>query len=469
MLPKPVGRQREVLCLPAQGHFVVLGTAGSGKTTLAILRAVYLAREFTSGEERTLLVTFNNTLLRYLEAMGGQELAGVDVHTYHKFARGYLRSRGKMGPSSVVRRPELLVEEALKEIRREMKDPALNRPVKTFCEEFAWIARSGIRSVEEYIKAERVGRIGTRVPRKQRPVFFAVYKRYLDLRAKAGYQYDWDDIAQHVLEELNNDTSPRRYRHIVIDEGQDFSPVMIRSLAAAIPNHGSLTFFGDVAQQIYGSRLSWRSAGLHLPKVWEFRENYRNTKQIARLALAIAHSPYYEGVPDLVEPTYPRADGPLPALVGFASEKEERKFVVQQAARMGRTQSVAVLTRTVEGKRDYVGRLRAGREAVVQLDRALRRLTLQPGVYVGTYHAAKGMEFDAVIMPHCYDDTFLTPERLEAAGGDELEVLHDEVRLLYVGVTRAKNRLILTYTGEPTRMLPTESGLYQEVRPESDA
>jgi DNA helicase IV len=30
-----------VLCLPAKGHFVVLGTAGSGKTTLAILRSAY--------------------------------------------------------------------------------------------------------------------------------------------------------------------------------------------------------------------------------------------------------------------------------------------------------------------------------------------------------------------------------------------------------------------------------------------
>ena len=40
-LPKPIGRQKEVLYLPAQGHLAILGTAGSGKTTLAILRAAY--------------------------------------------------------------------------------------------------------------------------------------------------------------------------------------------------------------------------------------------------------------------------------------------------------------------------------------------------------------------------------------------------------------------------------------------
>jgi len=39
--PVPQGRQREVVYLPEHGHTVVLGTAGSGKTTMAILRANY--------------------------------------------------------------------------------------------------------------------------------------------------------------------------------------------------------------------------------------------------------------------------------------------------------------------------------------------------------------------------------------------------------------------------------------------
>ena len=59
ILPTPIGKQREVLYLPANGHTVVLGTAGSGKTTLAILRSAYLADPSTSHSGRTLLVTFN--------------------------------------------------------------------------------------------------------------------------------------------------------------------------------------------------------------------------------------------------------------------------------------------------------------------------------------------------------------------------------------------------------------------------
>jgi DNA helicase IV len=64
-LPKPIGRQKDVLALPGQGHTVVLGTAGSGKTTLAILRAAFLSDPATDHAGKTLLVTFNKALVTY--------------------------------------------------------------------------------------------------------------------------------------------------------------------------------------------------------------------------------------------------------------------------------------------------------------------------------------------------------------------------------------------------------------------
>ena len=101
----------------------------------------------------------------------------------------------------------------------------------------------------------------------------------------------------------------------------------LKSLAAAIPADGSLTFFGDMAQQIYGNKLSWRNAGLRVSDVWEFEENYRNTQQVAQLALALAEMPAFPDDADLVTPRAPTADGPLPALVSFSSAADEDKFV----------------------------------------------------------------------------------------------------------------------------------------------
>jgi hypothetical protein len=148
-------------------------------------------------------------------------------------------------------------------------------------------------------------------------------------------------MATAVCEELDGDGSTRRYKHIVIDEGQDFSPEMIRSLAKAIPHDGSLTFFGDMAQQIYGRRMSWKSAGLKVSKVWEFKENYRNTKQVAALGLAISRMPYFKETPDLVEPVAPKADGPLPALVECSSIQHEISLVRDQAIQAATGQTVA--------------------------------------------------------------------------------------------------------------------------------
>ena len=78
-LPTPIGKQKEVVCLTPEGHVVVLGTAGSGKTTMAIHRAAYVADPRTDHGGRTLLVTFNRALVTYLKHLCPPELRHVDV------------------------------------------------------------------------------------------------------------------------------------------------------------------------------------------------------------------------------------------------------------------------------------------------------------------------------------------------------------------------------------------------------
>ena len=100
-LPRPRGRQREVLYLPPNGHTVVLGTAGSGKTTLAILRSLYLSDPTTDHGDKTLLVTFNKCLVTYMKHLAGNLRRNIVVENYHHFARGYLSRRGKLPWNSI--------------------------------------------------------------------------------------------------------------------------------------------------------------------------------------------------------------------------------------------------------------------------------------------------------------------------------------------------------------------------------
>lgn len=458
-LPRPVGRQKEVLELPVQGHTVVLGTAGSGKTTLAIHRSLYLSDQSTDHGGRTLLVTFNRCLVTYMKYLAGELQRPVDVRHYHRFARGYLDSRKKLGWGAICQRDERLgfIKEAVKAARAAgMRHAMLNRPTKFFDEEFQWIQRHGIGNEPDYIEAERIGR-SSRVRRAERANVYDLYQRYLDRREQAGKQYDWEDLASAVRRELDDDASDRRYRHVVIDEGQDFSPEMLRSLAAAVPCDGSLTFFGDIAQQIYGYRMSWRNAGLNAHQSWPFQENYRNTKQIARLALALAAMPYFPDDPDLVEPTAPTADGPRPVLSLQPSESAELELVISRASDLARTGTVAILLRTRDDEGMLPEHLRNG------ATRLHRRLTVWPegpaGLFYGTYHAAKGLEFDTVFMPFLSGERWPHPPDVEILGREESETR--DARLLYVGITRARSTLVLTCTGQPTPLLPTKPGLYQ--------
>ena len=459
-LPPPIGRQREVLYLPAKGHTVVLGTAGSGKTTLAIHRAAHLADPAVDHGGDTLLLTFNKSLVTYLNGVSGG-VDNVDVLNYHKFARGYLGARGKMGYNSICKRDEK--EAFCRQAIQQVKDgipptPILDRPIQFIVDEFSWIAQNGIQTADEYSEAERVGRAGARAVRADRPILFSAYQVYLDIRSSRGKLYDWDDLAQTVDTEFAADNGDRRYRHIVVDEGQDFSPVMLRSLVAAIPEDGSLTFFGDMAQQIYGNKLSWRTAGLSITKVWRFAENHRNTKQIARLAMAIADSKHFRGTSDLVEPTAPTADGSPPILVGFRSREAEIELVARLAQERAQTGTVAVLFRDRQSERQLVPLLSSD---ATRLDGQMSRWWSEPRLYYGTFHSAKGLEFDTVIVPFASATHLPHPPDREVYGDDD--AASRDAKLLYVAVTRAKTNLVLTYHGAPTTILPQGAGLLKEV------
>ena len=457
-LPIPLRRQREVLYLPETRHAAVLGTAGSGKTTLALYRAAYLSAAEMSHSGPTLLLTFNRALVAYLDYLKPPELRNVTIETYHKFARGYLNSKGKMGRDCICK-PELrslLISKAIDKVKQRYKKlKFFDRPPAFFQDEISWILSHGIETEEQYKGAKRVGRAGTSLAQQYRGVMFEILREYLDLRLKNGKKYDWDDIASYVQRELRQDKTLRRYRHIIIDEGQDFSPQMIRSLACAIPENGSLTFFGDVAQQIYGQRTSWRFADLNIQKVWEFKENYRNTKQIARLGLAISKMPYFKEIADMVEPTFPRNDGPLPTLVQCGSREEQIEIAVDTAEESGKTKSVAILFKDRDQEHLVSDRLPNGSK---QLHRNMESWREGHGIYYGTYHSAKGLEFDLVILPFLEEDNLSDPEYKVCHGEEDALTYYG--RLIYVAVTRAKTELLLLYSGAVTPLFPADSSLY---------
>lgn len=460
-LPRPEGDQAAVVALPPHHHHVVLGTAGSGKTTMAMLRALFLADERTDHAGRTLLVTFNKSLLAYLNFVLDGGSGQLDVRNYHHFARGYVASRQPLPYGSILddapRRR--LITEARSAVRARRTDQVLERAPGFFVAELDWIANHGVTDEAAYQSAERVGRHRS-LPPAARPAVWAVREEYLDLRASRGQTYDWRDLASGVCDHLRSDHEPRIYRHVVIDEGQDFSPEMLRSLVLAVGREGSITFFGDVAQQIYGRGISWRSAGLRVQRrLWEFKRNYRNSPQIAALGLAIANMPYFADQEDMVAPDRFADDGPPPTLVRFTDGAAEQRWSMEQAVALGRVGATAVLFRRDEDASAFSSRCPNAQ----RLDRDTPAWHAGPGVWVGTVHAAKGFEFQSVIVSGVSSERWPEPQAVLHDGLEEAQAT--DGRLLYVAITRARQNLLMTTCGAPTDLLPPADKLWIELEP----
>ena len=72
----------------------------------------------------------------------------------------------------------------------------------------------------------------------------------------------------------------------------------------------------------------------------------------------------------------------------------------------------------------------------------------QGGVHLLTLHRAKGLEFEAVFIPRVEEKELPCKQALRVPGQ-----IDEERRLLYVGMTRAKRHLALTWSGKPSRFL----------------
>jgi superfamily I DNA/RNA helicase len=428
-----------------------------------MLRAAHLAASTTQNHGPVLVVTYSNTLATYLRHLCGPAAENITIETFGRFARGYLNSVGLMPRWGGIATPDQRrhwVEQSVKEVATGYKPIRLfDRDTGFFLDELEWISGMGIQTLDEYKAADRAGR-KTGLADSWREVIWNILITYRRLRDEAGPKYDWYDLPTSVRTVLAMDNRPRRYKHIVIDEGQDLSPEAVRSLVEACDPHGSVTFFGDYHQTIYGQGMPWRACGLKIQKVESFTENYRNTAEIARPAISMSRMPSMaEDSEDLLVPREPTAVGVLPTLAGCRDEEQEIKIVRAQATDFAQNGTVAVLARTWADAR----RACSGLPGARKLHHDLGHWDASPGIYFGPYHSAKGLEFDAVIMPFCGKIHMPHPDVIAAFGFDEAAAR--EARLMYVAITRARTDLMLTYSGEITSLLPDDDGLYAKVTP----
>ncbi|WP_205519649.1 3'-5' exonuclease [Pyxidicoccus caerfyrddinensis] len=266
-----------------------------------------------------------------------------------------------------------------------------------------------------------------------------------------------EQLAQRVIRATDQGLIPRgQYGAVLVDEGHDFKPEWLKLVAQMVsPETNSLLMLYDDAQSIYRrERFSFRSVGIQAQgRTTILRLNYRNTAEILRFAAAFAKDVLKpeeadeDGVP-LVLPQTAGRHGPPPRLVALPSLREEADYVaghLRQLQTEGfRWSDMALLYRSFEVGEAATQRLAHAGVPFQWVGKHTRQSPLDAGedsVKVLTFHASKGLEFPVVAIPG------LGRPHARAESPKE------EARLLYVAMTRAMERLVVTGAEATTGLL----------------
>ena len=462
--------QDELVRLDPRGHLLIRGVAGSGKTTIALYRAKYLSENYLDmfTANKILVLTYNRTLVAFMREQAKElGLEGVEISSFHQWTGNYLKQQGisvsKVLQSSNTEKVEILRKARGEVQRRFPNHPILRRNPFFFAEEIEWMKGSCILDLETYLSAERQGR-GSRLNIEDRKVVFAVFEQYR-LEMQQRQRYDYEDFALLALEFLKDDDSFQYYTHIVVDEAQDLSRAELTVITKLVDSQtNSINLLADAAQKIYDTNFTWKGVGINIQgRSHTLNKNFRTTIEIAEAAYSLLEkdTDFVRNSEDYVKPEQINKDqhGCYPIYRRFSSLEEGTDYVVEEVKRL-KEQTTLKLSEIV-----VLHRLRGSLSAIHQglnhhqiPNYILTPQTAQRWNYeteevkLCTIHSIKGLEA-RVIFILGVDEGNLPFAPSMVSGGDVPENIMQERKLLYVGMTRAKEWLYLISGKNPSRYL----------------
>ena len=450
--------QRQFMERTFTGPARVTGSAGTGKTVVALHRAAHLARR--NPEARVLLTTFSNTLAAALRTklqrlISAEPRLGerIDVEALDSAAQRLYVSQGGT---------DVLVADAA--IQSLLEAAAMAVDGHKFSRSFIWAEWNQIvdawqlDSWETYRDVPRLGR-KTRLAEPQRATLWEIFSNVLGQLKSANKMTQAGAYARLIAKLEAGGTSP--YQHIVVDEAQDISVMALRYLAAvASGTENGLFFAGDSGQRIFQLPFSWKAQGVEVRgRARNLRVNYRTSHQIRSHADRLL-DPEVTDVDGNVETrkgTVSVFNGPTPLISVAADQKQESSAVEQWInARLAAgflPHEIGVFVRSDA----QIPRATAALERTGLAYRVLdQKVTSATGyVSVATMHLAKGLEFRGVAVMACDDEIVPLQERLQEVGDDaDLKYVYETERhLLYVACTRARDELLITAVSPESEFL----------------
>lgn len=438
--------QQQMVERDYSGAARVSGSAGTGKTVVALHRAVQLARK--DEDARILLSTFSETLANVLRSnlfrltYNTPKLAErLDVVSMD--AVGIKLYSGEFGKPVFAGREEVssLLKSAAKNV------DGLKANTSFLLSEWDDVVDTWqVENWEAYRDAKRLGR-KTRLPEAQRALYWQVFAKVKEQLRQAG-----KITKAEMFDKLAGAMLKRRhpvFDYIVVDEAQDIGVQQLRFLASIAGDRPNALFFaGDLGQRIFQQPFSWKSLGVDIRgRSRTLNINYRTSHQI-RSQADLLLGPEVSDVDGNVESrkgTISIFNGPEPVIRSFDSSDLESQAVGQwlkQSSISGvLPHEIGVFVRS----EDEFPRALAAIAASGLIARVLGKdmATEEGFVSITTMHLAKGMEFRVVAVMACDDEIIPSQARIDLASDDaELTEIYDtERQLLYVACTRARDQL----------------------------
>ena len=450
--------QYELITRPSQGFLVVRGTAGSGKTTVALHRVAYLAYDDPriDGPD-TLVVMFSQALQRYvshvLPSLGLHEVQPLTYRSWERRLRArhfpQLPNKERADTPAVVTRAKLHPLFATALARYIDRTPARHTAAQALDD---WASTSTdhalLREIRDELGTQAFsdGEIDRIVDWNRRHV-----DRIHEWLAgdQNGAELDTEDDALllrawqlRVGPLRGKGRQPLRYRHVVVDEVQDFSPLEVQILLDCMHREASITLAGDTQQHVIENSGfgSWSELLEHLGveghEVETLKVNYRSSAQITRFA--------FDVLGDLREdeelPLSSR-QGPPVELFRFGDPGASVFFLSEALLALAEAEpmaSVALITPSSAVSASLYSALTRSDLPRLRLIRDLD-FTFTAGIDITEPEAVKGLEFDYVILVDV--DQAHYPDTPAAR------------RALHVAATRAIHQLWVLSTGAPSPLL----------------
>lgn len=428
---------------------LINGVAGSGKTLILLYRLRLLNELYP--DKKFLVMTHNRALIRDMQLkyyrLCGTMPKNVEWKTFYSWLQQNYPGPYKKAVS--LSRKDKIIQKIRAAVfgNTSVSDGMVRS-------EIDWINDQIDRTKEWYLSVDRRGR-GFRLSQQQRLRMYDAYEKFLKELKNKDFT-DWGIMPHEMISVWNSgETTIPQYDVILIDEAQFFAPVwfeIVRKIIKAQTGH--LFMVADPTQGFLDRGISWKSMGLEVRgKTDELKKSFRTTKEILSLATIFyrQRAPSDSADENILEPdTLEMPEGVVPKILTIPSYQEEINYVTTEIFNLVKKhnipkEQILVLHANWEG----VNRLLDSINKKLGRGSAKDPSEKNPGNYIRVTNLNRSTGIESPIVFFVGMHQLMEMEQSLRISEEEREkLILENTRKIYMAMTRAGQRLVITYAGE---------------------